>query len=294
MNINGRVFSLRNFIDSLIKNQAGDLNILGRLIKILIIFLVIKIIGRLINQIIEKGLNSKRRNKLTIDSKRARTLGNMLKKAVNWLLIFIWVMITLELFGISTTSILATAGIGGLAIGFGAQSLVKDIITGFFILLEDQYSVGDYIQIDSYDGIVEDLGLRVTKLRSFSGELHIIPNSNIQIVTNNTRGRMRATVNIAISYEEDIDKAINILQGVCKEIKNANKDILEGPDVVGVDNLGEYCLEIRIVAQVKAMEQWAVEREIRKKSKEALERNGMKIPYPRKVIIGADKNDVKL
>lgn len=288
MNINKKVFSIKNFIDNLIKNQQGDLNILGKLMKIIIIFLIIKIIGRLINQIIEKGLDSKRKSKLSIGTKRARTLGNILKKLVNWILIFIWIMITLELFGISTTSILATAGIGGLAIGFGAQSLVKDIITGFFILLEDQYSVGDYIQLDSYDGIVEDLGLRVTKLRSFSGELHIIPNGNIQIVTNNTRGMMRSAVNISIAYEEDIDKAINVLEEVCQDIKNSNKNVLEGPVVVGVDDLGEYSVDIRIVAQVKAMEQWGVEREIRKKAKEALEREGIKIPYPRKVIIGAD------
>ncbi len=124
------------------------------------------------------------------------------------------------MFNISTTSLLATAGIGGLAIGFGAQSLVKDIITGFFILLEDQYSVGgDYIQTGSYDGVVEELGLRVTKLRAFSGELHIIPNSNIQIVTNKTRGAMRALVKVSIAYEEDIDKAIKVLQQTCDEIK---------------------------------------------------------------------------
>lgn len=287
-------YDIRNFIDSFLINQQGDLNILGKFIRIIIMFLIIKFIGGFINKLVDRTLENSRESKLSIKPKRAETLANMLKKVISWLLLFIWIMTSLELFNVKTTSILATAGIGGLAIGFGAQSLVKDIITGFFILLEDQYSVGDYIQIEDYDGIVEDLGLRVTKIRSFSGELHIIPNSNIQIVTNNNRGMMRAAVNISIAYEEDIDNAIEVLESTCKEIEKSNNYILEGPNILGVVELAEYSVEIRIIAQTIAMEQWAVEREIRKKAKEALEKAGIEIPYPKRTIIGDDENDIKL
>lgn len=287
-------YRISNFVDSFLKTQQGDLNILGKLIKIVITYLIIKFIGRLINKLVNKTLDNKRESKLSIGPKRAKTLGNILKSLVNWTLLFIWGMMALELFNIKTTSIIATAGIGGLAIGFGAQSLVKDVITGFFILLEDQYSVGDYIKIDEYDGIVEDLGLRVTKIRAFSGELHIIPNGNIQIVTNNNRGMMRATVNISISYEEDINNAIKVLEKACEKIKSSNKSILEGPNVLGVQELAEYSVDIGIVAKTIAMEQWAVEREIRKICKEALVEANIEIPYPRKVIIGDDNHDVKL
>lgn len=281
---------IKKIIDEFFKNEQGDLNVLGKIIKIALIFVIIRIISRLINKIIDETLNNKKINHLSIDNKRANTLVVILKKIVNYVLLFIGIVIALEMFNISTTSLLATAGIGGLAIGFGAQSLVKDVITGFFILLEDQYSVGDYIQTGSYDGVVEELGLRVTKLRAFSGELHIIPNSNIQIVTNKTRGAMRALVKVSIAYEEDIDKAIKVLQQTCDEIKNSNESIIEGPNVIGVGDLGEYSVDITIVAKTKAMEQWAVEREIRKRVKETLEKENIEIPYPKTAIIGGDKS----
>ena len=190
------------------------------------------------------------------------------------------------MFNVNTTSILATAGIGGIAIGFGAQSLVKDIITGFFIFFEDQYSVGDLVQIGVFQGNVEELGLRVTKLRDFSGELHIIPNSNIQIVTNKTRGPMRALVKISIAYEENINHVVSILEKVCEEIKQANESILEGPSVLAVSNLGEYGVDITIVAKTNPGEQWAAEREIRKSVKEAFDRENIEIPYPKRIVYG--------
>lgn len=283
------IVNIKNFIDEILKNDQGSLNLLGKMIKIIIIFILIRIIGKLINQIIDKSLNNKRRNKLPIDDKRAKTLINILKKIINYTLVFIWVIMALDMFDVNTTSLLATAGIGGLAIGFGAQSLVKDIITGFFILLEDQYSVGDYIQTQDYDGVVEDLGLRVTKLRAFSGELHIIPNGNIQIVTNKTRGAMRALVQVSIAYEEDIDKAIEVLQKVCDKLKETNESIVEGPTVLGVTNLASYSVEITIVAKTKPMEQWSIEREIRKISKETLNNHNIEIPYPKRVSVGGDK-----
>ena len=194
-------------------------------------------------------------------------------------------MTILDMF-INTASILATAGIGGIAIGFGAQSLVKDMITGFFILLEDQYALGDYVKIGDCEGIVEELGVRVTKLRDFSGELHIIPNGNIQVVTNRTRGAMRALVEVEIAYEEDINRAIKALEKMCNDIKSTNDSIIEGPNIIGVTDLAEYGVKLRIVAKAKAMDQWSVEREIRKKAKETLDKENIEIPYPRIVIAG--------
>ena len=190
----------------------------------------------------------------------------------------------LDMFDINTASILATAGIGGLAIGFGAQSLVKDIITGFFILFEDQFSVGDYVKIGEYEGIVEELGVRVTKIRAFSGELHIIPNSNIEIVTNRARGNMRALVVITVAYEENMEKVSRVLNEVCNEVKKDNENIVEGPNLIGLSNLGEYGMDFTIIAKTIPMEQWGVEREIRKKVKESFDRENIEIPYPKMVI----------
>ncbi len=276
-------------IDEFLKNDKGNFNILGKLIMVVLVLLAINLINRLAKKIIDKTLVDK--NTSLIGSiKRANTLALVLKRIVYYFLVFIGLMIILDLFSVPTASILATAGIGGLAIGFGAQSLVKDIITGFFILLEDQYSVGDLIETEGYEGVVEELGLRVTKLRSFSGDLNIIPNSNIQVVVNKTRGDMRALVRVTIAYEEDIDRAMEVLQLACNQLKDTNKSIVSGPTVLGVSELGDHGFILNIVAKTVPMEQWAVERQIRKLAIEALEREGIEIPYPRTVIIGGKES----
>lgn len=273
------------FIDRVLKNEKGDLNFLGKSIKILLIFITIKILVSIINKLINKTLKNKKSEHL-LNTKRSNTVAEILKKVIKYILYFFGIVIVLEMFNINTTSILATAGIGGIAIGFGAQSLVKDIITGIFIFLEDQYSVGDLVQIGAFQGNVEELGLRVTKLRDFSGELHIIPNSNIQVVTNKTRGPMRALVKISIAYEENLDRVISVLESICEEIKISNETLVEGPSVLAVSNLGEYGVDITIVAKTKPGEQWAMEREIRKKVKEAFDRENIEIPYPKKIVYG--------
>ncbi len=278
-------------IDQYLKNSSGELNVLGKMLKILVIIIGIRIVISLTNKLIDKALRNKKGTNFFLNNRRANTIGQILKKAMKYILYFIGVVMVLDMFNINTNSILATAGIGGLAIGFGAQSLVKDIITGFFILLEDQYAVGDYVKIESLEGTVEELGLRVTKLRDFSGELHIIPNGRIQVVTNKTRGAMRSLVKISVAYEENIDRVISVLEKVCKEIKDSNESVLDGPTILGVTDLGESSISITIVAKTKPMEQWAVEREIRKKVKEAFDRENIEIPYPRRIIFGGNNND---
>ena len=282
----GCMEDLMILIDTYLKNTQGEPNALGKLIRIAIIVIITRVIIAIINKFIDSALKRRKGSTLSLTNRRANTFGEILKKLVKYLLYFVAIVTILEMFNINTTSILATAGIGGIAIGFGAQSLVKDIITGFFILLEDQYVVGDFIKIGEFDGTVEELGLRVTKLRDLSGELHIIPNGMIQIVTNNTRGTMRALVKISISYEEDIDRVMKILERVCKDVKHSNKSVFDGPTILGVTDLAESGVSITIVAHAKPMDQWSVEREIRKKVKEAFDKEGIKVPYPRRLILG--------
>ena len=282
---------IKVFIEGFLKDETGDLNVLGKSLKIILIFIIINIAVSIIGKIIDRVLKDKRLSNLNSSGRRANTLGQILKRLVKYILYFIGIVISLEMFNINTTSIIATAGIGGLAIGFGAQSLVKDLITGFFIILEDQYAVGDFVKIGNYEGTVEDLGLRVTKLRDFNGELHIIPNSSIQIVTNKTRGAMRALVELSIAYEENVDRAIKILESICAELKVENENIVEGPTILGVTKLGDYSVNITIIAKTKPMEQWAVERAIRKKVKEIFEKENIEIPYPKRVIIGGNEHD---
>nr|WP_300003927.1 mechanosensitive ion channel family protein [Tissierella sp.] len=285
--------TIKGYLSNMIQKNANELNIIEKLIKVAVIFIVIFILTKIVNKIIKKTLENRKHTNLLMSNKRANTLINTLRKSINYFLVFIGIVMALDLFNINTKSILATAGIGGLAIGFGAQSLVKDLITGFFILLEDQYSVGELIETEGFEGIVEDLGVRVTKLRAFSGELHIIPNGNIKIVTNKTRGAMRALVTMSIAYEADVDKAIKVLEDVCTRIKEGDKEdiIKEGPTVLGIVNLGDYNVDINIVAKTNPMDQWNMERTIRKASKEALEKAGIEIPYPKNIIIREKKED---
>ena len=279
-----------NYVKDLFIKENGDLNLLGKLIKICILFIIIKIIICLIQKFIKKTLEHQRKENIEVNDKRALTLGILLNNTVKYILYFIGILITLDEFGINTASIIATAGVGGIAIGFGAQSIVKDVITGFFILLEDQFSVGDYVQIGSNSGIVEELGLRVTKVKGFNGELHIIPNSSIQIVTNSNKGNMRAWVNVLVPFEEDIEKATKALEEACLYIQTNNESVVDGPSLLGITELEGSFIRFSIVAYCKADTQWSVERDIRKIVVDKFNEENISIPYPRKVIVGGNEN----
>lgn len=280
-------------INNYLKNDNGNLNPYGKFVRIFIIIVLTRLLITFINGLINRTFKNRKKAHDTMTINRVNTLAEILKSVMKYILYFIAMVTILDMF-INTASILATAGIGGVAIGFGAQSLVKDIITGFFILLEDQYALGDYVKIGEFEGIVEELGVRVTKLRDFSGELHIIPNGNIEVVTNRARGAMRALVEVKIAYEEDLDHAIKLLEKMCLTIKEGDDTILEGPSIVGVTDLAENGVVLRIVAKTQPMDQWSLEREIRKKAKETLNREDIEIPYPRIVIVGGKKDDIKL
>ncbi|WP_264737048.1 mechanosensitive ion channel family protein [Cytobacillus firmus] len=255
--------------------------ILLKLAAIYFAFLIVKSAG---NKIIHKsfeGIGRKER----ISPGRSKTLQSLAKNIFSYVLIFIFAVTILQIFGIKATAILAGAGVVGLAVGFGAQGLVSDVVTGFFILLERQIDVGDYVTTGSYSGIVEQIGLKTTQIRGFDGTLHYIPNREITSLSNHSRGNMRALVDIGISYDDNIDEAITVLQEACDKIAEENQAIVEGPNVIGVQTLGSSDVVLRIIAKTENMEQWAVERQLRKALKESLEANGIEIPFPHQVLI---------
>ncbi|WP_223700405.1 mechanosensitive ion channel family protein [Sutcliffiella deserti] len=251
-----------------------------KLIVILLVYAIVKslgkkVIARLFNRAVEKQ---------GISAGRAKTLEKLTFNIFTYALTFFLVVMVLEnIFDVQTTAILAGAGILGLAIGFGAQGLVSDVVTGFFLLLEKQVDVDDYVTTAGFSGIVEEVGLRTTKIRDFDGSLHYIPNREISNLTNHSRGNMRALVDIGISYDDNIDNAILVMQEVCDEIAHKNVAIKEGPNVIGVQGLGDSDVVIRIIAKTENMQQWAIERELRKAIKEALDANGIEIPFPHQV-----------
>ncbi|KAB3537856.1 mechanosensitive ion channel family protein [Alkaliphilus pronyensis] len=266
---------------------------IGKIINIIIILFIarvsIKVLQSLINKFFDtKFLSTKAGKKFQIDVPRLETLKGLTKSLVKYTIYFIASTAILDSFGVEIGALIAAAGIGGLALGFGAQNLVRDIITGFFILFEEQFGVGNYVEIDGVDGIVEEMALRVTKIRGFNGDLHIIPNGEIKKVTNRSTGKMRAWVDISIAYEEDIDKAIKVLEEASQDLRSNNPQILEGPIVLGVSNLGASDVVISVMAKTVPMEQWSIERLMRKTFKQSFDKAGIEIPYPRRVVISGD------
>jgi moderate conductance mechanosensitive channel len=248
---------------------------------VIIMYLAIKIGSAIIHKFMERQRNSS--SKFTLNEKRSLTLEAILKSVLRYGVYFFGIVgILSEIFGAIT---LTFAGIGGVAIGFGAQNLVKDIINGFFILFEDQYAVGDYINIDDKGGIVESIELRVTKIRDFNGDIHIIPNGLISKVTNHSRGNARVLVEVDIAYEEDVDRVMELLTEVCDNFKRANQDMVEGPKVAGVSALRESGLTIRMVGKSKPMTHWDCEMKLRKEVKKALSGAKVEIPYPKRVVV---------
>ncbi|WP_371375642.1 mechanosensitive ion channel family protein [Sporomusa aerivorans] len=227
------------------------------------------IILRFINLVVEQYFIPKPGSKtLYLEEKRARTLSSLLHSIVRYVIYFIVAVMILQEFKIDTTSIIAGAGVIGLAVGVGAQSLIKDFITGFFIILEDQYGVGDYVVVGDMAGNVEELGFRVTKLRDGNGILHIIPNGSILKVSNHTRGHMQAVVNIPVPYETDIGKVFAILEEACQSVAQSVPEVLDGPKVLGVVDLKLNEVVVRIIAKTVPLQQVKVETALRRLIKE--------------------------
>ncbi|KRQ85962.1 putative MscS family protein YkuT [Caloramator mitchellensis] len=258
-------------------------------IKAIIIIIITKIAISIGSKLIHKFFEGHKKSRFGLNDKKADTLNELFKNLLRYIIYFVSAIWVLETLGFDIKTLIAVTGVAGVAIGFGAQSLVKDVISGFFILFEDQFAVGDYISIDGFSGIVEVLGLRVTKIRDFSGELHIIPNGTINRVTNKSRGNMRALVDVSISYEDDIERAVEVLNNVCHKMKQELDYIVEGPTVLGVVKLSEHGVDIRVVAKTIPMKQWEAEMELRKRIKMEFDKEKIEIPYPKRIIYSKER-----
>ena len=260
-------------------------NIINECIKIVIILFLMYLVIKVGNKIIDKFVKNQEESdkKFSMDDQKAKTIGGVLKSVLKYMTYFIGAaLIFSDMFkGVSV----ALASVGGFALGFGAQSLVKDVINGFFILFEDQYGVGDYVTIGKFSGIVETMGLRTTVIKDLNGDVHLIPNGSITEVTNHSKGNIRFLVDIEISYKEDINKAIDVITKECKVFEKENEDIVEPIEVWGVTSLNAYSITIRVAGKSKPLTQWKMERDLRKRLKEAIDKAGIEIPYPKTEII---------
>ncbi len=254
------------------------------LLKIFAIFILSNLFIRIGKFAIHNIFKVRSKAPIRTSERREATLMKLLDNILSYVIYFIAFITILSTIGIDVKPLLAGAGIVGLAVGFGAQNLVRDIITGFFIIFEDQFSVGDYVRIGQYEGTVEEIGLRTTKVKSFSGERHIIPNGGITDVTNFSIHNSMAIVDVGIAYEEDIDRAEKVLLELLEILPDKYEEIISPPQLLGVQSLAPSEVVLRIVAETEPMRHLAVSRMIRKDVKHWLDQRGIEIPFPRLVM----------
>lgn len=219
-------------------------------------------------------------------SRKLNTFLPLAQSVVTYLVAFFALILILREAGVDATAILAGAGVVGIAVGFGAQTLIRDILTGLFLVFEDSLSVGDTVQIGDVTGTVEEIGLRITRIRTISGALVTIPNGEISRITNYNRGFGQAVVEVNVAYEADIDKAVEVLQRAVSEYRILHPDLLlEEPVVQRIIRLENSGVVLRVLARVPPQRRWEVERDLLYHIKKAFDSESIEIPYPKYIII---------
>lgn len=251
-----------------------------------IAYLVVRLLRRLARRL-EDRVVSRRAEDRSDRERRIQTVSNTATAAVSvlvWTLAIVYVFANL---GLDVTPIVASASVVGLAVAFGAQALMKDFFYGFFILMENQFTIGDIVKLGSVTGTVERISLRITVLRDLQGVVHYVPNGSIGQVSNKTQGWSRVVMEVSVAYREDPDEISRVLGDTLEEMaadEEWRRDIIERPTVAGVENLTERSVDIRIMIKTKPGQQWAVAREARRRIKKRFDERGIEIPFPHRVV----------
>jgi len=255
------------------------------LIIIVLSFLTHRVVKVALPRLVERAITIRgkgRRVKGEL-AKRAHTLSSFLTTAIGAVIIIVAIFMLLSEVGIDITPLLAGAGVAGIALGFGAQSLIRDFLSGIFIILEDQYSKGDVVRIAGIAGLVENISLRRTILRDLDGIVHSIPNGEVKTASNYTKEWSRVNLNIPVAYGEDLNRVIEVLNRIGKELaedETFGPMIIKAPQVLRVDKFGDSAIEIKVLGDTKPLKQWDVTGELRKRAKEAFDEEGIEIPWP--------------
>jgi small-conductance mechanosensitive channel len=259
-------------------------------LMLLLLWMAVKIVLRLIDaftRTLLKAVEDDDADNISQEEARAQTIASVFRSVARIGVTVIGALMALEMIGVNTAPILGSVAILGLAISFGSQSLVKDIVTGFFILLENQFAVGDVVTISGNTGTVEDISLRATRVRQFSGTLHVIPNGQISSVANLTRDWSRATVDVGVAYGSDLKEVQRLANAAGAAIfadEEHAENLEEAPYFMGVTGLGDSAVTVRVTAKVEAGAQWGIERELNRRLLETLTEGGVDIPFPQQVV----------
>lgn len=251
------------------------------LLKIVFILVVATIIIKVGKVVIRRLFKFQIKTKIRPSERREQTLLKLLENALSYVVYFSAILSILSEFNVDVRGVLASAGVIGLAVGFGAQSLVKDVISGFFIVFEDQFSVGDYVQVGDALGTVVEIGLRTTKIAAYGGEIYIVPNGNITEVVNYSVNNGLAIMDIRIDYHTDIKKAENLIESFIANLSDEYEELVAPPELIGVQDLSANEIVFRVTAETLPAYQWAFGRRFRKDLKLFLDESGIEIPYPK-------------
>ena len=261
----------------------SGVRVLGIWLLAWLAYRVVRLAARRIELAVDDGDDSV----TTLRERRGQTISQLLRSVGRVVVFSIALLLTFNVF-IDIGPILAGAGILGLAVSFGAQSLVKDVISGFFILVENQFAIGDIIEVAGKSGLVEKMTLRVVVLRDAEGVMHVVPNSEIKVVSNKTRGWARAVVDVGVPYEENVDRALEVLRDEAAQFSTDKVwgPQLDGPvEVLGVESLGDSAVVLRTVIRTQPGSQWSVAREFRRRIKNRFDHESLEIPFPQRRVL---------
>lgn len=261
-------------IEDLFFTETGDLNILAKALTVVVIIVAAGILIRIFENLIFKRLKVPGR----LEESKVDTMKSVIFNVVKAIVIFVASMTVLETLGVNTSSLIATAGIGGVALGFGAQYIVKDYISGAVIISEDQYRVGELVIIEGFEGYVEEVGLRLTKLRDFDGKLHILQNGSIRAVTNQSRGPQRVRTDIYVKKDINSIKVFEAIDRALERINNSKafKDKIDQKFVsLGITNMTDFDAVYTLKGMVEPEYQWKIDAYVRKVAMDELSKAGL-------------------
>lgn len=270
---------------SVLSDEAMWIGLIVIFLKVVLITVAAVVLVKVLRVLIRKTFSVRIKGPMLYNERRQQTLSKLLSNVVAYVVYFIAGVSILSTFTIDITGLIAGAGVLGLAIGFGAQNLVRDVITGFFIIFEDQFSVGDYVRIGAAEGTVEEIGLRTTKVKAWTGELFIFPNGTITDVVNFSIHNSIAVVDVNISYESDITRVESLIMEFLDSLQDRYEQIIKPAELLGVQNLTTTEIVVRITAETLPMQHFAVARGMRRDLKDFLDQRGVEIPYPRMVMV---------
>jgi moderate conductance mechanosensitive channel len=260
----------------------------GVIIILLVAAIAIPLSARLIDDIVRRRVVVRSIGKeARLDEQRNETISRVLRTTAKVVILALATIMVLGEFGIDTAALIASAGIVGIAVGFGAQYLVRDYTTGVLIVLEDQFRVGDVVTINDVSGAVEDINLRMTILRDLDGVVHQIPNGEIRIASNQSKEFARVNLDIGIAYESDLAKVIDVIDVTGRELAEDPDwvdKIRTPPTFLRVNAFADSAIVVKIVGDTEPLQQWAVAGELRKRLKIAFDREGIEIPFPQRVV----------